>query len=85
MPLLLKSCVDACQCHVPESSKERSGNMNFQLEERHEKTILLKFQTPKWRKSETIRLFCARASCALASSKQRQVTLEEVSCSVLFG
>ena len=35
--LLLKSCVDACQCHVPEISRERSGNMNFQLEEKHER------------------------------------------------
>ena len=33
--LLLKSCADAC--HVPESSRERSGNMNFQLEEKHER------------------------------------------------
>ena len=31
------SCVDACQCHVPEISRERSGNMNFQLEEKHER------------------------------------------------
>ena len=60
MALILKSCVDACQCHVPEISRERSGNMNLQLEEKRERTILLKFQTPKWRKSETMRLFCAR-------------------------
>ena len=37
MALLLKSSVDACQCHVPEISRERSGNMNFQLEEKHER------------------------------------------------
>ena len=37
MTLLLKSCVDACQCHVPEISRERSGNMNFQLEEKRER------------------------------------------------
>ena len=35
--VLLKSCVDACQCHVPEISRERSGNMNFQLEEKRER------------------------------------------------
>ena len=35
--LLLKSCVDACQCLVPEISRERSGNMNFQLEKKHER------------------------------------------------
>ena len=40
MALLLKSCVDASvstQCHVPESSRERSSNINFQLEEKHER------------------------------------------------
>ena len=37
MALLLKSCVDACQCHVPEISRERSGNMNIQLEEKRER------------------------------------------------
>ena len=39
MAPLLKSCVDhdACQCHVPEISRERSGNMNFQLEEKRER------------------------------------------------
>ena len=37
MALLLKSCVDACQCHVPEISRERSGNMNVQLEEKRER------------------------------------------------
>ena len=36
-PWKMKSCVDACQCHVPEISRERSGNMNFQLEEKHER------------------------------------------------
>ena len=35
MALLLKSCADAC--HVPESSRERSGNLNFQLDEKHER------------------------------------------------
>ena len=34
-----------------------------------------------WNNSSVLR----QASCVLASSKQRQVTLEEVSCSVLFG
>ena len=37
MALLLKSCVDACQCPVPEISRERSSNMNFQLEEKRER------------------------------------------------
>ena len=35
MALLLKSCADAC--HVRESSRERSGNLNFQLDEKHER------------------------------------------------
>ena len=37
MAQLLKSCVDACRCHVPEISRERSGNMNFHLEEKRER------------------------------------------------
>ena len=37
MAQLLQSCVDDCQCHVLEISRERSGNMNFQLEEKHER------------------------------------------------
>ena len=35
MTLLLKSCADACD--VPESSRERNGYMNFQLDEKHER------------------------------------------------
>ena len=42
MALLLKSCADAC--HVPESSRERSGNMNFQLEEKHERQSFSSFK-----------------------------------------
>ena len=37
MALLLKSCVDTCQCHVRKISRERSGNMNIQLEEKRER------------------------------------------------
>ena len=39
MAQLLKSCLDACRCHVPEISREslRSGNLNFHLEEKRER------------------------------------------------
>ena len=89
MALLLKSC--AATCHVPESSSEISKEAVTMVTW----TFNLK-RSMKDNPSKVSNTFCGgnlkqfgsflrQAWCVLASSKQRQVTLVEVSCSVLFG
>ena len=85
MALLLKSCVDACQCHVPERSAEKEAvtwTFNLKRSMKDNPSKVPNTQVAEiWNNSSVLR----QAPCSLAASKQRQVTLEEVSCSFLFG